>query len=333
LARGRGCKPPAYMPASVESESHRYDAALAAFHAADEHLGEFRGAEDEQWVDVWLEVQVDGRANTYNWANDPERAAQALAEAGPVIKSGASPDRQPGFYVQLAFQQARQKRYRIDEETMAAARAAVESAQTGVGEYDLVNTLATLGEMSFWYGDTDESQKMFEAALVVAQRTYDHESQFWCLCGLCLIGIRRHDVEAVRSASGQACEAAVNSRTTVFSAAAEAAMAWVAWKDGRVEDVAVHANNALAVWRSTWHAYFFKGLCLWPLMAVQLASDDIAAAVAAGCEMLGPAQVRLPDELEALIERAKAAWDHNEPAAAAVQLTDALRLAGTLGYA
>ena len=73
----------------------------------------------------------------------------------------------------------------------------------------------------------------------------------------------------------------------------------MAWRDGRVEDVVDHANNALELWRSTWHVYFFKGLCLWPLMSVQLESGDIAAAVEAACEMLEPSQVRLPDDLEA----------------------------------
>ncbi len=317
----------------VESESNRYDAALSAFEAADKLLGRFAGSEDGDWVDVWLEVQVDGRANLHNWANEPERAGLALAKARPVIESHAPTGRQAGFYAQLAFHQARQKRYQIDEETVAAARAAVRSAETGVGEYDLVNTLGTLGEMSFWHGNTDESQKMFEAALAIAERTYDQECRSWCLCGLCLIGIRRHDVEAVRSVSRQAAEAAINNRASVFGAAANAAMAWVAWKDDRFDDVIVHANEALAAWRSTWHVYFFKGLCLWPLMAVKLASGDIAGAVDAGREMLEPSQVRLPDEVESLIERAKAAWDRDEAAATAVRLTEALQLACKLGFA
>ena len=56
------------------------------------------------------------------------------------------------------------------------------------------------------------------------------------------------------------------------------------------------------------------------MISVQLAYGDIAAAVDAGYELLDPSQVRLPDEVESLIERAKAAWDRHEPAATAVQL-------------
>jgi hypothetical protein len=49
--------------------------------------------------------------------------------------------------------------------------------------------------------------------------------------------------------------------------------------------------------------------------------------------MLEPSQVRLPDELEDLILGAKSGLDRGEAAAAAVQLTDALRLACQLGCA
>jgi tetratricopeptide (TPR) repeat protein len=231
------------------------------------------------------------------------------------------------------FQRVRQTRYRIDEETLAAAQAAARAAQKGVDDYDLVNALGTLGEISFWYGNTEESQNAWQTALTVAEDAYDQAGQLWCMAGLCLIGVRRHDLETVRRLSLQAGEGAMNPGTAVFSGVAEGAMAWVAWKDERVEDLVAHANKALALWRSSWRIYFFKGLCLWPLMSVQLASGDIASAVAAGCEMLEPSQVRLPDELEALIEGAKAAWDRHEPAATAVQLNYALQLACQLGYA
>ena len=44
--------------------------------------------DDEDWVDVWLEVQVDGRANLYNWYNEPERAAAVLDKARPLVEAG-----------------------------------------------------------------------------------------------------------------------------------------------------------------------------------------------------------------------------------------------------
>ena len=90
-----------------------------------------------------------------------------------------------------------------------------------------------------------------------------------------------------------------------------------------------HSN----LWATAAVTYHFKGLCLWPLMSVRLATGQLAEAVEAGCQMLEPAQVRLPDELESFLEAAKAAWDRDEHALAARQLTEALGLASQLGYA
>ena len=182
---------------------------------------------------MWLEVQVDGRANMYNWANEPERAALVLEKARPFIEAHGSRLRKGGFYVQLAFQRARKTRYRIDEETLVAIRAASQLAE-GVSEYDRVAVLGSLGELLFWHGDTDQSESTFEAAIAICERFYDEGLRIWCLVGLCLIGVRRHDLEAVRSRSLQASEAAANGRPSVFKAAAEAAKAWVARKTGKM---------------------------------------------------------------------------------------------------
>ena len=118
-----------------------------------------------------------------------------------------------------------------------------------------------------------------------------------------------------------------------YAGAAKAAMAWVAWKDDCSEDVVLLATEAFNLWETAAVTYHFKGLCLWPLMSVRLATGQLAEAVEAGCQMLEPAQVRLPDELDSLLEAAKAAWDRDDHALAARQLTEALELASQLGYA
>ena len=79
--------------------------------------------------------------------------------------------------------------------------------------------------------------------------------------------------------------------------------------------------------------YFFKGLCLWPLMAVRLASGAVEMAVDAASQMLEPSQVLLPDRIESLVESAKAAEARHERDSAAAALTEALRLACELGFA
>ena len=206
-------------------------------------------------------------------------------------------------------------------------------APRGIGDHGAY-CLGNLGQYLLWRGDLDEAQENLHAALAISKRTHDRACQAWCLSNLCLVGARRHDVEAVRCFSHQASEAAWDPGNPFTVAATVAARAWLAWKDGRVEDVVRHATAAMARWpKASLVVYYYKGLCLWPMISVQLAYGDIAAAVDAGYELLDPSQVRLPDEVESLIEHAKAAWDRGEASTTAGQLSEALGSACELRYA
>ena len=57
-------------------------------------LGTAPRAKTTEWVDVWLEVQVDGRANLHYWYNEPEKAAIVLERARPVVEALGLPIKQ-----------------------------------------------------------------------------------------------------------------------------------------------------------------------------------------------------------------------------------------------
>jgi tetratricopeptide (TPR) repeat protein len=201
------------------------------------------------------------------------------------------------------------------------------------GEYNFAYALGNLGVYLLWHGDLDEAQEKLETALALAQRTYDRHCQLWCQSNLLLVGVRRHDVESVRALSQRTAAAVEGQFYPGTNFALHAAPAWVAWQEGRDEDAAFLARQVLQLWRESRFVYFYKGLCLWPLVSVSLASGDVGAALEASGEVLQPDQVRLPDELESLLHGARVAWDRADSAAAAVALNEALRLACELGYA
>ena len=110
-------------------------------------------------------------------------------------------------------------------------------------------------------------------ASALASRLGDPLCRSWSLCLLSRLGVRRHDVEAVRSLSHQARAAAISANLTWWvTAAATAAMAWVAWKDSCFSEVVGLADEALELWdgsafTSPTYTANHKGLCLWPLMS------------------------------------------------------------------
>ena len=60
---------------------------------------------------------------------------------------------------------------------------------------------------------------------------------------------------------------------------------------------------------STVVSYSWCWLCLWHLISVRLAANQVAKAVEVARQLLVPPQQRLPDELEAAIQAAIDAWE------------------------
>ena len=317
----------------VEIADHRYDAAMAAFDAADELIGEHPEDQDQATTDLWLEVQLDGRTYLHYWRNEPDKAAAVLAAARPVVEARGTPARRQTFHMNFALQQSREKRYRIDEEILTNMRAAVAAAQEGGHEYGIAFTLFGLGFCLLWYGDLVEALERLEASLAVAERIGDVVLRARCLCYLNVTALRRNDLEAVRSLAPEAIAAGEAAAYTEYVAAGKATQAWVAWRDERFEDVVTLANEALELWATTVVSYSWYWLCLWPLIAVRLASGQLAEAVEAGRQLLVTPQQRLPDELESMVQAAIAAWGSGEPQLARGTLGEAVELARRLRYA
>ena len=320
------------MLGHVETADHHYDAGLSAFDTADELLGDLPEDQDQATVDLWLEVQLDGRAMLHYWKNEPEKASTVLERARPVVESRGSGARKVAFYQNFALQLARQARYRVDNGMLKNMRAAVEVIGEGVGENEAAMAVFCLGFLLLWNGDLDEAEQHLQASMAMIDRIGDVVLRARATCYLNVTALRQHDVEGVRDRSQEALAAAEAAGYPEYVAAAKASMAWVAWKDQRFEDVIDLANEALDLWRSTVVSYSWYWLCLWPLIAVHLDAGRVTEAVEASRQLVVPPQQRLPDELESLVVSAAAAWDAGQGQLAAAHLADALELAERLRY-
>ncbi|MGA3218731.1 MAG: hypothetical protein ABSE77_06595 [Acidimicrobiales bacterium] len=317
----------------VEIADHRYAAAVTAFDAADELIGAHPEDGDQATVDLWLEVQLDGRAYAHYWRNEPEKAALALAVARPVVEARGTPARRRTFHMNFALQRLRENRYRVDDEILANQQAAVTAAEQGGREHDIAFTLFGLGFCQLWHGDLAQARETLETSLAGADHTGDVVLRARCLCYLNVAALRRHDVDAVRSLSPEARAAAEAASYPEYVAAADAAQAWVAWQDGHYEEVVDLATRALEVWGTTVVSYSWYWICLWPLISVRLAGGHVPEAVEAAHQLLAPPQQRFPDELETLLQAAIEAWDGGQPRVAAARLGEAVELAQRLAYA
>jgi hypothetical protein len=79
-------------------------------------------------------------------------------------------------------------------------------------------------------------------------------------------------------------------------------------------------------------SYPFEWAALWPLIAVALVQGQDTEAVEHARALLSPAQMRLPEPLEAVLHDAIAAWEGGDASAARARLNEAVELAQQTGW-
>src|SRR5947208_10200923 len=93
------------------SDSH-YEAAWAAYDAAEELLGGDPEEMDAATVEEWLELMIDGRACQYSTEHQLEQALATLDAVRPVIERG-SPARKHSYYMHLVMARVARNRFQV----------------------------------------------------------------------------------------------------------------------------------------------------------------------------------------------------------------------------
>ena len=94
-----------------------------------------------------------------------------------------------------------------------------------------------------------------------------------------------------------------------------AVAAWLAWQDGRPDEVVRLAAEIKKYDRSTLGTgAMYRWVYLFPLLAARLQAGETAEAVAAARQIIDPSQQVLPDDLTAALAAACESWDQGDPA-------------------
>jgi hypothetical protein len=182
-------------------------------------------------------------------------------------------------------------------------------------------------------GDLAEARPELEAALDISRRASDRTLVLRCLAYLALLGLRQHEVDLVKERAPETMDLARSLGFPEYEGLANAALAWVAWQEGRPRDVEVLAGQARELWQKCVVHYVLYWAALWPLIAVRLADGRFEDAIAAARELLGPDQQRLPLDLDSAVRTAVEAFGEGDVAPAAERLGEALDLAVQLRFA
>jgi len=317
----------------LELTELHYDAATEAFDAAEALLGGdiLAGHADAAAVETWLELMIDGRADVYVMRTEPDKCRAVLERARPLLEAQGSPVRRATFYRLWAFQNFLRNRLRVRDEDLANLRAAVALAEQSVEDRDkdVAYTTDFLGWAYWLRGDLEAAAEYLGSALAMADRIGETLLHDMALRSLCLTALRRHDVDAVRTLLPQSFVAvrAAGRQLGSHLAGTLAIACWLAWQDGRRDEVlrlAAEAESDDLIFGS---GAMYRWVYLFPVLAARLQAGELNEAVAAARTIVHPSQQWLPDDLTTALTEAGDAWDEGNQAGTTERLTQALALA------
>ena len=319
----------------LEMTRLNYREATAAFDAAEALLGGDAGQADDATADHWLELMLDGRADLHVMRFEPDLAHAILEQVRPLLEARGTPARKTIFYRLHTLVRLLRSRLRVFDEDVADLRAAVTAAEHTGEDKDLGYATQFLGWALWLRGALPEAEAELANALRLAERTGETFLRDVTLLSLTLTALRRHDTEAVRALLPPAL-AALRETGDWFGgriAGGLACAAWLAWQDGRPDEVTrLAAEIEKRELTTLGSGAMYRWVYLFPLLAARLRAGELDEAVTAARQIIDPSQMWLPDDLTSALAAACASWEGGKRTDTEQHLTTALTLASAHAY-
>jgi eukaryotic-like serine/threonine-protein kinase len=135
-------------------------------------------------------------------------------------------------------------------------------------------------------------------------------------------------VEEARATASATLEMSREMGNSTYLAIASLNLAWVAWREGRLDEAKEMAQGALD---QTVPHFPFRWLGEWPLLGAALREGRLADAVEHARRMLEPTQQHLPDSLAEPMAEAVRHWEDGDQSAAGAGLEALVPVAAAAG--
>jgi tetratricopeptide (TPR) repeat protein len=309
---------------------HRPEDSIRAYNEAESALGREPPEVPAAWWSEWLIIQLS-RIDALYFQGQWREMMESAERIRPVLERYGTPRHRLWLFSALVGANNTRDRFRVSKETIDYCRANVEAAQQSGSIAQLASRRFGLGFNLLWYGETGEAKEQLQTALELATRVGDTLVQTRCLNYLAVACRICGHVEETEGYALRTLEAAVAVENLTYIGTARGNLAWVAWREGDRTQALEHGRAALEL-AQRFRLGPFHWMWLCPLIAVALADDRIADAVAYAAGLVDPTQQRLPHSLEATLEGAMAAWERDDVEQARTHLERAAAQAREMGY-
>jgi tetratricopeptide (TPR) repeat protein len=188
----------------LELMDSRFADAAAAFDAAAALLGanpgDEPGGQDDETVDQWLELMIDGRADMYWLLGEPDLAEAVLGKAEPLLEARGTPARKAVFHRLVVMQRLARNGTHPDDTDIERLRRSLDFARQTGEEKDAAYGLHFLAWVLALHGDLAEARTTAEAAVDTAARIGESYLLPGALTTLALIALHQRDNQTARPA-------------------------------------------------------------------------------------------------------------------------------------
>ncbi|MDQ2713876.1 MAG: AAA family ATPase [Chloroflexota bacterium] len=296
--------------------------ALESYRAAEHILEQAPMRSEPAWQDEWLQTQLEQLQPLFMLARMPEMT-RVIKQARPAIEQHGTAAQRALLFRHMALRDIARADYVVSEETLARCRMALEASQESGQLHLLGSARFAFGYCLLLAGKLDQAEEQLQAIVSLGELIGDAELHERSLAFLTLVFRQRGQVEEVRSAI---------KRETRYTGVITANRAWVAWRDGNIEEAEAYGRAALEEWQRQHYTYVFQWTGLWPLIDVALSQERLPEAMDYVRMLLAPRQQRPVETLLTMLEAVVQAWDAGQRERASVLLQRALPLAREMNY-
>ncbi|MCC7450868.1 MAG: protein kinase [Anaerolineae bacterium] len=310
---------------------HQYDKAIEGYNRADAVRGAAPAATGEAWRHEWLANHLSLML-TYYWTGRLPELMELSETLRPHVEQYGTAVQQSTFFSYVAIARLRRERYVASGETVAFARRCVDALDNlhYVAEYPWA--VFVLGFCLLWHGELDRAEQQLKETAEVARRFGDITIQSRSVSYLTVVARKKGRINDVRQYAAQSLAAASGGQMVEYAGMAKANLAWADQREGKRSAALENAIEALDLLKKVPQGQMFPWVAHWPMIGLQLAQDQLAAAIDSARALFDPQANPQPEALAEPLQQAIRDWEQGAPEQARELLLTACERAKPLGY-
>jgi DNA-binding SARP family transcriptional activator len=292
-------------------------------------LDGLRGKDDTLHKQIQLDSQIGLLDALYNLKRLDLMEA-LVGETRALLDELGTVLQQADFYQRLTQIALLKERYQLSAESIKLMQFSLEYAKETGDIWRMTRQQFGLGFGLLWHGDLVSAEDVLKQALIAAEKLGDSWSQTQCLVYLTVVYRLKGNTRQAQATIRRLAEAAQIVKSPYYTPILQANTAWLHFRNGEQGKAYDQAQAAMSTWEVTPYPFFW--LALWILLAVALQENRLSAAVASAQDMLDPAQMKLPDDVEHELGTAMRFWEAGDTDKARNHLAQAVAMAQEHGY-